>query len=420
MLRAKIFSTVLNPYLTMSNVNRHSLQELDADFNKVKSEKPTVQRYLRSQQTTQSKFAQNDDEDIYHDALEAEAIDSTSTPAFGQAVDILSQLPKHFYKKIVAKEWQERKETLNALEQLLTNAHKLASGNYENLINALKKCSVEDMNYKVISTAANCLVMLIDKLMDSPGFNEKTCVLAEPTKDTKMEKGIKSSRKYSTCELSEKNPSIVLTAEGNSKRTCNDPICYIEKLQLRIAMSEIAIDSSNDTETKLKKMTEKHEDVVMTLTIRHHFEKMELRYWLRIGRTVETFDDPTISARSRWVDILTSLEEAKQWIDKYKKVLQKGCVKPLCTSDPRIIQNLADVIMILYENLSHFIHIFKDNAVTFDRCRYMTESPLHIFVTEEIFKINIKDVREKRGKINVHYGKDYLQLREVIFEVNRY
>lgn len=56
-----------------------------------------------------------------------------------QAVDILSQLPKDFYDKIEAKKWQERKEVLDALDQLLTNAPKLEGGDYGDLVRALKK-----------------------------------------------------------------------------------------------------------------------------------------------------------------------------------------------------------------------------------------------------------------------------------------
>lgn len=35
------------------------LQELEIEFEKVKGEKPTVQRYLRSQQAKQSKLVEN-------------------------------------------------------------------------------------------------------------------------------------------------------------------------------------------------------------------------------------------------------------------------------------------------------------------------------------------------------------------------
>lgn len=55
-----------------------------------------------------------------------------------EPVDILSQLPKDFYEKCEAKKWQERKEAVDALEQLVANP-KLQTGDYGDLVRALKK-----------------------------------------------------------------------------------------------------------------------------------------------------------------------------------------------------------------------------------------------------------------------------------------
>lgn len=54
-------------------------------------------------------------------------------------VEILSKLPKDFYDKLENKKWQERKEALDALENLLKNAPKLEPGDYADLVRALKK-----------------------------------------------------------------------------------------------------------------------------------------------------------------------------------------------------------------------------------------------------------------------------------------
>lgn len=117
------------------------LQELDAEFDKVKDEKPTIQRYLRSQQAKQSKLAENaafEDEDG-EDVPDNEAAEEIDPMDLIQPVDILSKLPKDFYEKLEAKKWQERKEALDAVEQLLTNAPKLETGDYGDLVRALKK-----------------------------------------------------------------------------------------------------------------------------------------------------------------------------------------------------------------------------------------------------------------------------------------
>lgn len=54
-------------------------------------------------------------------------------------VEILSKLPKDFYDKLEAKKWQDRKEALDVLENLLKNAPKLEPGDYADLVRALKK-----------------------------------------------------------------------------------------------------------------------------------------------------------------------------------------------------------------------------------------------------------------------------------------
>lgn len=54
-------------------------------------------------------------------------------------VNILSQLSKDFYEKLEAKKWQERKEAIDSLEGILQKAPKLESGEYGDLVRALKR-----------------------------------------------------------------------------------------------------------------------------------------------------------------------------------------------------------------------------------------------------------------------------------------
>ncbi|XP_065221041.1 protein mini spindles isoform X2 [Planococcus citri] len=145
----------------LSSLKPVQLQELDSEFEKVKSEKPTVQRYLRSQQAKQLKLAENADEDDEgEDVPDNDAAEEIDPIDLIQAVDILSQLPKDFYEKIEAKKWQERKEALDAVEQLLTNAPKLESGDYGDLVRALKKVITKDTNVILVGIAAKCMAML--------------------------------------------------------------------------------------------------------------------------------------------------------------------------------------------------------------------------------------------------------------------
>lgn len=55
-----------------------------------------------------------------------------------EPVDILSKLPKDFYEKIEAKKWQERKEVVDLLENLVKTP-KLENGDYGDIVRALKK-----------------------------------------------------------------------------------------------------------------------------------------------------------------------------------------------------------------------------------------------------------------------------------------
>lgn len=74
-------------------------------------------------------------------------------------VDILSKLPKDFYEKLEAKKWQERKESLEALDTLLQNP-KLQTGDYGEIVRALKKVITKDTNVVLVALAGKCLAAL--------------------------------------------------------------------------------------------------------------------------------------------------------------------------------------------------------------------------------------------------------------------
>lgn len=74
-------------------------------------------------------------------------------------VDILSKLPKDFYEKLEAKKWQERKDSLEALEPLVSNP-KLENGDYGDLVRALKKVITKDTNVVLVALAGKCLALL--------------------------------------------------------------------------------------------------------------------------------------------------------------------------------------------------------------------------------------------------------------------
>ncbi|XP_063697103.1 protein mini spindles isoform X2 [Culicoides brevitarsis] len=139
------------------------LTELEGEFEKVKNEKAVPTRYLRSQQEKQAAIAaqaENDgDGDGEGGADEADDAEEIDPMDLIDPVDILSKLPKDFYEKLEAKKWQERKESLEALEPLVANP-KLQAGDYGDLVRALKKVITKDTNVVLVAMAGKCLASL--------------------------------------------------------------------------------------------------------------------------------------------------------------------------------------------------------------------------------------------------------------------
>lgn len=139
------------------------LTELEGEFDKIKNEKAVPTRYLKSQQEKQSALKSaadgendgdaGDDDDDNNQGEEIDPMDLIDP------VDILSKLPKDFYDKLEAKKWQDRKESLEALQTLLENP-KLESGDYGDLVKALKKVLTKDTNVVLVAMAGKCLASL--------------------------------------------------------------------------------------------------------------------------------------------------------------------------------------------------------------------------------------------------------------------
>ncbi|KAM0725116.1 Protein mini spindles [Formica fusca] len=139
--------------------------ELETEFNNFSDEKVMPMRYLRSQKP--KNMGKNGDLAAGNDNNgqdENEDADGASIPDIDPydllaPVDILSKLPKDFYEKVEAKKWQERKESLEALETLVKNP-KLENGDYGDVVRALKKIISKDSNVVVVALAGKCLAGL--------------------------------------------------------------------------------------------------------------------------------------------------------------------------------------------------------------------------------------------------------------------
>lgn len=137
------------------------LTELEGEFDKIKNDKADPTRYLRSQQEKQSALKvaaaadgeEDADVDDTDERVEVDPLDLIDP------VDILSKLPKDFYDKLEAKKWQDRKESLEALQTLLQNP-KLESGDYGDLVKALKKVLTKDTNVVLVAMAGKSMACL--------------------------------------------------------------------------------------------------------------------------------------------------------------------------------------------------------------------------------------------------------------------
>lgn len=137
------------------------LTELESEFDKSKGEKVEPTRYLKSQQEKRNAVAataaDGDDENGNdEDDNQQEEVDPLDLI---DPVDILSKLPKDFYDKLEAKKWQERKESLEALQTLLQNP-KIESGDYGEMVKALKKVLTKDTNVVLVAMAGKCMACL--------------------------------------------------------------------------------------------------------------------------------------------------------------------------------------------------------------------------------------------------------------------
>ena len=102
--------------------------------------------------------AEADEEVANEDEDNAEDIDIDPMDLI-DPVDILSKLPKDFYEKLDEKKWQDRKESLEALDILLQNP-KLTAGDYSDVVKALKKVLTKDSNVVLVAMAGKCMAAL--------------------------------------------------------------------------------------------------------------------------------------------------------------------------------------------------------------------------------------------------------------------
>jgi len=157
------------------------LNELEEEFGKVnQTPKPTVTRYLRSEQvrTEEAVECENTVEQTDGLATSKAPVELEIDPYdLYEPAEILSKIPADFYEKLEAKKWQDRKEALVTLQSLINPHLKLMHGDYGELVKALKKLVSKDTNVVVVGLAAKALADLANKLRKGFHAYSNSCVL---------------------------------------------------------------------------------------------------------------------------------------------------------------------------------------------------------------------------------------------------
>ncbi|XP_054706442.1 cytoskeleton-associated protein 5-like [Uloborus diversus] len=197
-----------------------TVSELEGEIQKIAGERVAPTRYLKSQQEKIAKAKENNEAE---ESAEEESYQPPQVDPFDlmTELDVLSKLPKNFYEQCEAKKWQERKEALEALLQLTTNV-KLESGDYGDLVRALKKLITKDSNILVVALATKCLTNLVTGLRKKFQPYTSACVPAI------LEK------------FKEKKQNVV-----TALRECIDALYSISTLEAMLEDIQTSLDSKN-------------------------------------------------------------------------------------------------------------------------------------------------------------------------------
>lgn len=156
--------------------------DLEAQFEKIKSEPPPKQeRLLRSQQAAMDAGGPGDDDDDQDGGEEAEEMDAFD---LAEPQDVISKVPPNFSDQLASSKWKDRKEAVDALHQALS-VPRIKDGDFNEIVRGLAKC-MKDANVAVVTTAAQCIELLTKGLRS--GFGKYRAVVMQPIMDRLKEK----------------------------------------------------------------------------------------------------------------------------------------------------------------------------------------------------------------------------------------
>ncbi|CAK9290228.1 unnamed protein product, partial [Gordionus sp. m RMFG-2023] len=167
------------------------LQELEAEFAKltVSGEKLSRQsRFTRSQKQLMAKTAGVAGGSMVDGAcLTTDHMNEQPGPVVEteidpyellEASDVLSLVTRKFYDNLADKAWQQRKEAMENLRDILAPCKYEPSGDYHELIKTLRTALVKDTNVAVVALAADNLTRLAKGLRKKFSSHSGLCVTA--------------------------------------------------------------------------------------------------------------------------------------------------------------------------------------------------------------------------------------------------
>ncbi|KAH3680198.1 hypothetical protein WICMUC_000463 [Wickerhamomyces mucosus] len=139
-------------------------KDLTAAFEKVKDEKPSQARYLKSQQELMKQVNEaagaggaggDENGDVVMGNAE-EASNNLDPYDLIDPIEVLSKISPNLSVKVSVPKWKERVEALTEVEEILKPVIKLTDSDYTDLVRVLAKC-LKDVNIQVVSLASNCI-----------------------------------------------------------------------------------------------------------------------------------------------------------------------------------------------------------------------------------------------------------------------
>lgn len=136
-------------------------RDLRAEFDKVKDLKPVQTRLTRAQKESAALRADDSkpaasDMDVVEESDQRQELDPFDLV---DPIDVLTKIPSTFSQKLSSPKWQERKEALEELNNILKTAPKMADGDYSDLVRSLTK-PLKDANIQVVQLTANSIECL--------------------------------------------------------------------------------------------------------------------------------------------------------------------------------------------------------------------------------------------------------------------